>query len=500
MQLNHFQGGLNTRISPNLISQNEGVKYTNIDNSKISLVPLKEDLNTLLTGGNSIIYFNDTWIVSSEVRDYVEFQDKLYYSNGVTRPQKSSDGTTWYGLGIDAPSNKISTIGVSTPGNLTGTYQWCYTYYNSVDGTESGPNEFSPEIVISSGKATFDLVASTDPQVDRIRLYRLGGNLLYMTMVIELANSSVTYEDNISDINVTSISLSTENTGPSPEGLLYLTEFNAMLFGAVGPTLYFTEIAYPNDWGKLNFIELEADITGIGSTVNGLLIFTKSRTYVITGNSTSTLTKYLLSSYQGCTYHKSIQSVRGGCIFTSNDGICIADGTNIEVVSTNKLGKVSYNVIDSAVYDEEYYLVTTTKTIVCDFRHGSISFKELDIIGQTMYYSHLLDSLYYSKDNKIYKVFGDESNRTMVYKTGYLSEGSLTNRKTYNNIYIYSTGDMQVEIFIDGISLGIQDLVSGVNDITTSVSKRYGYYMELEITGSNSVLEIEYKVENKLHR
>lgn len=497
MQLNNFSMGINLRLAPHLIRPEEGTTYINIDNTSLSLSPLNQDTNINLTGGNSIAYFKGSWITSTQVRDYVEFQNKLYYTNGIDRPQKSTNGTTWYNLGIDKPLAKISTISVATPGNLNGTYQWCYTYYNSTDGTESMPNEFSAEVVVTSGKATVTLVASTDPQVNKIRLYRIGGNLLYMTMVVELNNTNQTYEDNIADINVTSISLSSENNGVPQTGLQFLTEFNTMMFGAKGSILYFTDIAFPNYWGPFNFIEFEADIAAIGTTVNGLLVFTKSRTYTITGNTPGGLTKYLLSSYQGCKTNRSVQSLSGGCIFVSNDGICITDGTQITILSNLKFNKLNLDIIDSAIYDDEYYAILSDKTIIVDFKSGQPIFKYIDIIGQSIYYSHDLDNLYYSKTNAIYSCFTSNTKRSLQYKSGKISEGSLTNRKNYNNMYIYATGIMQCKVYIDSVLLNTYTLVSGVNDITVPVASRYGYYMELEFSGNNEILEVEYKVEGR---
>ena len=497
MQLNQFNGGLNLKLSPHLIEQNEGTIYSNIDTATGSLSPMPLDTNTNIIGGNTIVYFKNSWIVTSDYRDYVEFQNRLYYSNGVSIPRKSSDGITWYNLGIAKPTGKISTISISTPGNLTGTYQWCYTYYNSSDGSESMPNEYSPELTITAGKAALDLVASSDPQVTNIRLYRIGGNILYMTMVVELNNVTQTYTDNIADLDIEGTALASENYGQAPEGLKYLTEFNTMLFGCKGAILYFTDIAYPNAWGPFNFIEFESDLTGIGATVNGLLIFTKSRTYVITGNEPAGLYKYLLSSYQGCKSHRSIQFINGGCLFVSNDGICVTDGTNIKVLSTAKLPKLNLDVIDSAIFDDEYYLLLSDKVIAIDFKYNQPIFRNIDITGQCLYYSHDLDNLYYSKNSLIYSAFTSNNKRTLHYKSGRVSEGSLTNRKNYNNIYIYASGTMTAKLYVDNVLVNTYTLVLGVNDITIPLAYRYGYYIEFEFIGSNEIYEIEFKVEGR---
>lgn len=111
MQLNLFNGGLNLRGSPFLISQNQSVECENIDFAKGSLTPRYKNL-VLDKGIKPYIYkFKGNWIQSDNPRDYVEYQDKLYYTEASKKPQKSTDGINFYNLGIDKP-NKDLTIQV----------------------------------------------------------------------------------------------------------------------------------------------------------------------------------------------------------------------------------------------------------------------------------------------------------------------------------------------------------------------------------------------------
>ena len=119
-----------------------------------------------------------------------------------------------------------------------------------------------------------NIVASSDPQVDKKRLYRVGGNVATFTLVATLDNAVTSYVDEISDTDLSSTLLQSTTYDTAPGGLKYLTEAYAMLFGAVGPKLYFTPIGVPNAWPATNYIDFSEDITGIGVVANGLLVLT----------------------------------------------------------------------------------------------------------------------------------------------------------------------------------------------------------------------------------
>ena len=130
---------------------------------------------------------------------------------------------------------------------------------------------------------------STDPQVTNIKLYRIGGTLTSFSLVVTLPNNTGTYTDNAIDVDLPGDILTSQNAGQAPSGLKYLTSANAMFFGALGDKLYFTEVAYVNNWSPYYFIDFDEPITGIGATANGLLVFTEYTTHIITGTSPTSL-------------------------------------------------------------------------------------------------------------------------------------------------------------------------------------------------------------------
>lgn len=494
-QLNQWEGGLNIRLHPGIIKINEGVKYINVDNEKTSLSPIKYDTVIQETDYQRLYIFKDNYIQTDEDRDYVEFNQKLYYSNGTGRPQKSSDGVTFYNLGIEKPSSAPA-IATSDSGLLNGTLQYTYTYYNVNDGTESQPSEYSGELEATNNKVLVsNILASADPQVTHIRLYRLGGTLTDMFLVIELDNIDQSYEDNIEDTEILGYALDSHNNAQAFTGTLYLTQANAMFFGSIGNKLYYTDIGFPDYWSEFNYIVFDDNITGIGVTQAGVVVFTKFKTYIVIGTSPSTLSKYLLSGNQGCLSHKTIKFINNTLVWVSTDGVCATSGGDIQIVTKNNLGITLFsNIKDAVVYNEVYYLSYNSKTLAIDFRYG-LAFRELSISPTSfMYYN---DLVYFVLNGNIYTLGTDSAYRNMVYKSGNIADGSLTNIKTFKSFYVYSTGSLYIKLYIDDNLVLTTTLQGGVEELKVPNQYRQGYYFSYEVEGSGELFELEYKVEGR---
>lgn len=723
MQISSFNGGLNKRVSPYLMQSNEGVKYSNIDTTTGALAPLKEnkDLNAKIKP--SFTYFNGHWINSDENRDYVKFQDKIFYSNGKTRPQWSPDGFTWYGVGVDKPSNapiitsiesqisqdswvinkgafehgynffdsspsdypifsnsstpyelifkipvtvngltktlyhkwnftlnrraggifrcveqvtphiktpsvpfyykyntgyfiygatgfrqsiwktqntserldttnlqiqqagkitlnlvifkkdkssnvfnKVETktlqtelttkfsqttgsdgqwlisefidnisltlseelddlkiflngYSVTTIKNSSNPLNWfivldkqgvsideflsnntinsisyCYTYTTS-EGVESRPSEvYAFPILLAP--TYVEVTASSDPQVTGINIYRLGGALTQYSLIAKLPNETQTFSDTLGDSEIDGAVLTSYNNLPAPDMLRYLTLYNTMLFGSIDDKLYYTDVASPFVWSGFNFIDCDDTITGIGGTPNGLLVFTKHSTYIVTGTSPDTFSKYLLSSGVGCVLHKSIQSLQNTLLWLSEDSICTSNGGSIQILSRDKLDVIDFSTPRcSAVLNDVYYLSHNNGTLIADFRFGLV-FRESDKV----YYGLAV------KDNSLYGVEVDDTfvevNKgdkplSITYTSPKFSDGSISTIKTYKDIYFHSTGDLSVKVYIDDTLVGSKSLAKGFDEIKVSSNNTRGYSIQFEVSGTGTLNEIEYKVESR---
>jgi len=109
--------------------------------------------------------------------------------------------TTTYGLGIVAPSS-APTLAEGAAGSLTGTFKYVVTYMRSGNfQVESNPSPESSPITVTAKKINLSAIpVSTDPKVDKKRLYRTTAGGAVFFWVADIANATTTYEDNITEL------------------------------------------------------------------------------------------------------------------------------------------------------------------------------------------------------------------------------------------------------------------------------------------------------------
>ena len=494
MLLQEFNGGLfYNRLAPHLIPSSAGVVYNNIDNKSGILEPVKDKTPIGENVGRYFYKYKDEWISSDNIRDYLEYQEVLYWTDVSSYPIKY-DGENEFRLGIVGPTTLKPITAIDGAGNLTGTYQYAVTFYNLNDGTESQPSLFSDDLEVTSESIRVSsLPVSTDPQVDKIKIYRLGGNLTAFSLVTTLDNGTLTYVDDTIDSEISGDILESYDYKEAPEGLRYLMESNGVLFGSVNDKLYFSEIGLPNAWPPLNFIDFPAVITGMNEISNGILVFLKYVTYMVVGSTPSTLIRDLVDSEQGCIDNRSIQKIKGSLIWVSSDGICSSNGGPAVVLSQNPLGKIELDISGSALHDSVYYALQTNGTILSfDMRFDQYLFKELvldiDNIGS------FDDILYGVKETELNTSFSSDDSLILNYKSPKFTEGFYTNEKIYKSIYLYCDGPLDINFYIDDELVLNKTLTTGFNEVKLPHNKQRGYVFQFEVSGYNKLLEVEYKV------
>lgn len=181
----------------------------------LSIVILKPALSS-----TSWAYIGDSNVISTIK------EDGTYAKWGITAPSTAASASA-FGAGL----LNSSVIG----GSL---YDWRYTYYNSSTGAESNPSpEMSTGVAVINQQASVSVIASSDAQVDTIRIYRRGGSQIdTWTLSVTSTNTTGLVTDNSSD---QSIALALE-----------IEEDNFVPFTSIdnsGNALY--EVPLPYIWG-----------------------------------------------------------------------------------------------------------------------------------------------------------------------------------------------------------------------------------------------------------
>lgn len=500
MELQTFNGGLNTRLAPQLIATNEAVEYNNIDNSSGTLKSVHHNSNTGIILGRYAYYFEaeSMWISSSTKRHYLEYQQNLYYTESNAVP-KYTDGTTEYLLGISAPTLKFG-VSTSSSGILTGTYTYVMTFYNSTKGVESQPTPVSHEIVADLQSITLgdvkphSLEVSSDPQVDARRIYRVGGNLTSFSLVDTIDNVVTSYVDNTADVDIPGDDMVATDYRQAPSGLNYLVEAYGIMFGAVDDKLYYSVTGSFTYWPATFFIDFPVTITGIAVIGIGVLVFTIYKTYIVTGTSRRTFSKRLFSADQGCVTFDSIQNVKSTLVWISTDGICVVAGALVVVVSRDKIGTVNLVIKDSAFHNEVYYALKSDNSIIAyDFRFTSIV-KELNlpvtalVVGQDILYGYFNEGAYR-------ELFVGNEQEVFTYKSPKLVDGSVTRRKIYKSVFIANNGEFELRIFItDELVLTKVIKGTGITEVKIPENKKDGYSIQFSLVGVGEILALDYTV------
>jgi len=383
--------------------------------------------------------------------------------------------------------------------------QYVYTYYNSEDGTESIPSEVSAEssnsiifdIYTSIRHIQLDVIASTDPQVTNIRLYRIGDGLLNFSLVKELPNVTQTYTDRMPNRLIPGTILSSEENYAAPSNLRFLIQHGDVFLGAVGSKLYYSKSGgNANYWPPANYIEFHSDITGIGKGPTGSVITTGTETYGLSGTDSTTFVKYHISQDQGCINSKTMVSLKGALFFLSTDGLCTLAGGRVEVLSKSKLGKQNFSTINAVVYDEAYYCQMSNKTIICfDFRYTP-SIRYLNFGSDWLVVAN--DTLYCQTPEAgldMQVVFAG-SPIEFEYRTGNLAEGVISELKNYNTIYVACKGNFTFNIYIDDTLVTTRDITSDEQrpiDIAVPQDSQRGTTISFGIKGIGTIQEIEYQ-------
>lgn len=385
----------------------------------------------------------------------------------------------------------------TTSWTYTTPVRYLYTYYNTATGVESAPSSISASITgttYSTALVYVQKLGQADPNVI-VRLYRIGDSLSF-TLVKELPNENRLIVDTSTNLPVIGGILPDDIGGFPPSDLRYLTASSGLFFGSVGEALRFTDVLGNIEvWKETHYLDFEELITGISDSPSGLVVFTKYKTYLITGNSPATLNRQLLSGDQGCIEHRTIVKSGGVLLFWSTDGVCTLIGGKVEVISKFAVGKLLEVPKVSVVIDEVYYTQLADKVLAFDLRYAPVF---IMYAFSSTWLATAEDKLYVVKAGNRHEAFAGPL-LNYNYKTGLFTEGSDTEVKLYNEIYVSCEGIHVLEVLIN--NKVVQTVTITGSDVPSRiripVNKQRGTNISFNLTGTGIVKEIEYKTEGR---
>jgi hypothetical protein len=251
-------------------------------------------------------------------------------------PKKSADGTTWTQDGITPPGAPgLSAVagGSLVSGN---SYEVSYSYQD--DGLVFESNEGTVATVTPAGAnltIRVSVVASTDPQVDKINIYirNVSAGESVRRRVVQLANATATY-DITSATWTTGVDAPTTHTVPV-----------AMSFGAVWKNRWwgrdatvknrirFTEIFLPQAWPALYYIDVPFErgdeVRGMIALGDTLVVFGDTKAYLIIGQTSLDFeVRPSAGVIAGAFGPRAVCVVEQGIVHAANGGAYLFDGAS----------------------------------------------------------------------------------------------------------------------------------------------------------------------------
>ena len=150
----------------------------------------------------------------------------VFLVNGADENKKIDAALGFSKMGIAAPTAAPEVV-QGVVGSVSGTYKYKYTFANSTTNVESDPSLESSAITVAKKKVDLSGIhTSSDPQVDRVRIYRTVDGGARFLFVGEMTNGTATYTDNLIDVDLGSEV--SDSNGVPPLGK-YLEVYNGMI-------------------------------------------------------------------------------------------------------------------------------------------------------------------------------------------------------------------------------------------------------------------------------
>jgi hypothetical protein len=283
---------------------------------------------------------------TAEPFDFVVSNNTCYFGNGTDMKKFDSVTVTNWGIAGPVAGPTLALVG----GTMNVFTSWCYvyTYFNSNTQHESSPSPVSVcSGVFAASNVSLGVVASTDPQVTNIRVYRTpDGGAADPVLMQEISNSPFTnttgtVTDSTLDVNL-SIRTAPEffrNNPPTPsKGFV---TYGGRIWGFINNTVYysgFEEIAngVPEEsWpGGLsgNFYPYATEVFAVASLIDGISVFEAERIGKIEGDTLDTFRRYTLLEKRGTRSRTTVVSLGGSVVwFDTSNTVWLSDAGELSI-------------------------------------------------------------------------------------------------------------------------------------------------------------------------
>ncbi|MFA5378042.1 MAG: hypothetical protein WC455_19985 [Dehalococcoidia bacterium] len=236
------------------------------------------------------------------------------------------------------------------------------TTVNTGSGSAATISVLTITDVAKTQKETFNVLPSSDPQVDKIYLYRTKLNDYVFYKCAEIDNvydplnpaTTLPISSTVNDNSLAVGDLADDSYGVPPQSKFIAVGGNKMFY-ATESAIYFSKLNFPEDLPDVNYIPVSEDdgerITAIGVVGTWLLVCKETRTFAIDVNEPMSIPPIMINDTLGCIDYKTFRVAEGQvAIWISQVGPCVSNGTSVLVISKGKASEDG--LVIGKIYDD----------------------------------------------------------------------------------------------------------------------------------------------------
>lgn len=306
---------------------------------------------TLAADNGSIYKPNDAGVWGSAVDtgwhatnpiDFPYDRDMVAVFDGNGVPDKTTDGSTFTQLGIDAPTVAPSASAVAGGSLVNGdTYEVAYAYYDSALNQIGNISVVDTQAAAGANLTVrVAVTASADPQVTNIYLYARD-----VTAGEEILRFHSTNANTTGNIDITSNNWDAQEEAPTDHDVALPMSFGVVWKNrwwgrdaTVKNRLRFSQIFQPQSWPDTFFVDIPfergEDITMLIPLGDVLIVFGYTRFYLIIGQTSLDFeVRPALGGQTGALGFRAGDVMENGVIHVGASGVYLFNGASDELLS-----------------------------------------------------------------------------------------------------------------------------------------------------------------------
>ncbi len=197
---------------------------------------------------------------------------------------------------------------------------------------------------------------------------------------------------------------------------------NGIMAGFFGSTVCFSEPYTPYAWPVEYQITTEHPIVGMGVFGQTLVVVTEGFPYYMSGADSASMSAQKLETRQACVSAASVVSVDGGVIYASPDGLCLASGTGVSVITAPHFSRTDWQALAPttmrcAYHDGVVYFLATGMTSAYALDPATGKLGTVDITPTAFFSDLKTDKLYGASGTAISGLFAGTTLRTAKWRS-----------------------------------------------------------------------------------